>query len=235
MPNEQEGKTEENSPDKLDVVFTFTVESDGVMAINDPELRVEPGFYAVIPFHQVKGLSVVVPTKRIFHLADLRGLANSDFRALADNGYWNSDQIRAAGIENLQWIRGFSKKAIDYLISSFSRLSISIPSRGGKIPEKPNSYKRTSIWRGYKAHFDVWKARDRLTKIVTESKESSFIQHSAGFDIVCGRCGKQFLAIKEEDSKKLICNECGNDIGTDTDIIQEHRPRFIPDQMTKND
>jgi len=235
MPNAQEEETENDSPEKLDIVFTFTVESDGAMAIDEKDLNVEPGFYAVVPYSQVKGLSIVVPTKRIFHLADLSGLSNSDFRSLAENGYWNSDQIRAAGVENLQWIRGFSKKGIDYLISSFSRLSIPIPSRGGEVPKKPNNAKRTSIWRGYKAYFDVWKARELLAKVVTESKESSFVQHSAGFDIVCGRCGKQFLAVEEVASKSLICDSCGNDIGTDTDTIKEHRPRFLPDTMTKND
>jgi len=233
MPNAPEEETENASPGKLDVVFTFTVESDGKMAIDEEQLQVEPGYYAVVPHSQVKGFSVIVPVKRIFHLADLRGLSSLDFRALAEHGYWNSDQVRAAGVENLRWVRGLSKKAVEYLITSFSRLSVEIPSRGGKIPEKPNSAKKTSIWRGYKAHFDVWKVRDLLTKVVDNSAESSFVQHSAGFDIVCGRCGKQFLAITEQGSKDLICDHCGNDIGTDTDTIQEHRPRFIPDKMTK--
>lgn len=190
-----------------------------------PLNELEPGRYAIVPYDEVCTAFTKIPKERVFHLGDLQGIKEPDIRALCIAKIWNSDQVRAVGVSGLKKIPQLSEEAVEKLVSSFSTLGIQIPDREGDLPDE--GHKFDHVWRSYEAHALVWQYRQALIAAGDAKANSTFMQHAAGFDIVCGKCGSQYIAVPEKEAEALICKKCGNNIGTDLAVVVETRPRFM--------
>ena len=201
-----------------------------------------PGEYAVVPLGEVLERRVAVPLKRMFHLGDLAGRMGGDASArmceadlLSGAGLRTSDQVRAAGAANLETLLVLvagsmglplrdGKELAERLVQAFGRLGVPVPPRGGVVPSRPSAEERDRIRDEYAAHAEVWRVRDGLVVRASAAAQSSFVQHAAGLDIVCGACGAQHVGVPEERAAGLVCTKCGNDLGVDLVVERAARP-----------
>lgn len=214
------------------VLTTIVVEPDRSLRLPSRaewrKMVTEPGEYAVVPFHEVRDRKAMEPHKRVFHLGDLK-LTEGETESLTRCGMALSTQVRAAGVPMLR--RWLGDELTQKLVVAFERLGIPIPDRDGDQTEvlrlgicEAAEVLIQQIREGYTAHATVWRIREEMAALVRENGSSSFIQHAAGFDIVCGVCGAQHLAVPEKVAVAMVCTHCGNDVGLDFRVeLEEHR------------
>ena len=196
--------------DHLEPLAVFEVNPDGSTKEHYTNVD-QPGLYAIVRFADIDKQSVVEPVRRVFHLGELGGWLPADRKSLAKCGLRTNLDAARAGRRFLE--TNLPKTTYDKLIAAFGRLGVHI----GEVcnTRKPTRSEAALILTEYAAYSVVSRTREKLAKDHAEDKESVFVSHAAGYDVVCGSCGAQQLAVPDRDVPGLVCRKCGTHLGKD--------------------
>lgn len=170
----------------------------------------EPGLYAVVRYSDADRASVADPIRRLFHVGEISTLEPRDRRNLAAAGIRTNLDVSRAGLTNLRQV--LRDETLNKVLTAFGRLGVPIP-ENGDLP-RPSRRQVVELSAEYHAYGTVSRSRKQLATLAAPT-QSVFVGHAAGFDVVCGVCGAQQVAVPERQIPSLICPKCGTHIGGD--------------------
>lgn len=183
------------------------------------------GEYLVAPTETTKRIQA--PTKRLFHLGDVKGLSFGDHNVLAKYGIANSNDVRRVGLNNLEALH-LTSEGMSALVGTFDALDMPIPQEG-IFPDKAHKIVQKRLKKEFVAYRIVWDTKESMRSMM-DAPVSSFVVHGAGIDVVCGVCGQQHLSLQEETLLEAVCRRCGNDLGVDF-MAEKQRLSFVADEQ----